>query len=152
MKNTLTERDLDFVQSHLKRKLNAEELNFLDSVSKSVSAIKEKADFSLSDATNGIQRAISIYYESLLNYVVDQFKELYENTPKKKLPNVQQEMPIVVSGGTSLVGGFIDRLTELTSEGFPVPISEVKHAKEPLFAVANGLYQAAKIATNLTEE
>jgi len=51
MKNTLTERDLDFVQSHLKRKLNAEELNFLDSVSKSVSAIKEKA-VSLGSETN----------------------------------------------------------------------------------------------------
>jgi len=120
-----------------------------DETNNVVTALKEKADFSLSDATNGIQRAISIYYESLLNYVVDQFKELYENTPKKKLPNVQQEMPIVVSGGTSLVGGFIDRLTELTSQDFPVPISEVKHAREPLFAVANGLYHAAKISTDI---
>ena len=123
-----------------------------DETNNVVTALKEKADFSLYDATNGIQRAISIYYESLLNYVVDQFKELYEKTPKKKLPNVQQEMPIVVSGGTSLVGGFIDRLTELTSQGFPVPISEVRHAREPLFAVANGLYQAAKISTLLTPE
>lgn len=123
-----------------------------DETNNVVTALKEKADFSLYDATNGIQRAISIYYESLLNYVVDQFKELYEKTPKKKLPNVQQEMPIVVSGGTSLVGGFIDRLTELTNQGFPVPISEVRHAREPLFAVANGLYQAAKISTLLTPE
>jgi actin-like ATPase involved in cell morphogenesis len=117
-----------------------------------VTTIKEKAGFSLYDATTGIQKAISIYYESLLNYVVDQFKELYDKTPKKKLPNVQQEMPIVVSGGTSLVSGFIDRLRELTAKDFPVPISEVKHAKEPLFAVANGLYQAAKISTDITKD
>tara|TARA_R110002020_G_scaffold178537_4_gene371580 strand:- start:7750 stop:9000 length:1251 start_codon:yes stop_codon:yes gene_type:complete len=120
-----------------------------DETNNVVTAVKEKADFSLYDTTNGIQKAVSIYYESLLNYVVDQFKELYEKTPKKKLPNVQQEMPIVVSGGTSLVLGFVEKLKELTDEGFPVPISEVKHAKEPLFAVSNGLYQAAKIAANI---
>ena len=117
-----------------------------------VTTIKEKAGFGLYDATTGIQKAISIYYDSLLGYVVDQFKELYDKTPKKKLPNVQQEMPIVVSGGTSLVSGFIDRLRELTAKDFPVPISEVKHAKEPLFAVANGLYQAAKISTDIAED
>ena len=113
-----------------------------------VTAVKEKADFSLYDSTNGIQRAISIYYESLLSYVVEQFKELYENTPKKKLPNVTMEMPIVVAGGTSLVLGFVERLKELTKEGFPIPISEVKHAEEPLFAVSNGLHRAARLSVD----
>ena len=117
-----------------------------DETNNVVTAIKEKADFSLTDAGTGIQRAIAIYYESLLSYVVEQFKELYENTPKKKLPNVITEMPIVIAGGTSLVKGFTDRLKELTATDFPVPISEIRHAKEPLFAVSNGLYQAAKIS------
>jgi len=111
-----------------------------------ITAIKEKGDFSLYDAPTGIQKAISIYYESLLTYVVDQFKELYENTPKKKLPNVTVEMPIVVAGGTSLAIGFVERLRELIKEDFPVPISEVKHAEDPLFAVCNGLHQAAKLS------
>ena len=111
-----------------------------------VTAIKEKADFSLYDSTTGIQRAISIYYESLLSYVVEKFKELYEKTPKKQLPNVTMEMPIVIAGGTSLVLGFVERLRELTAEGFPVPISEIRHAEEPLFAVSNGLYEAARLS------
>jgi actin-like ATPase involved in cell morphogenesis len=111
-----------------------------------VTSVKEKADFSLYDNTNGIQRAISIYYESLLSYVVEQFKELYERTPKKKLPNVTMEMPIVVAGGTSLVMGFVERLKELTAEDFPVPISEIRHAEEPLFAVSNGLQEAARLS------
>jgi len=112
-----------------------------------VTSVKEKADFSLYDGTNGIQKAISIYYESLLSYVVEQFKELYERTPKKELPNVTMEMPIVVAGGTSLVVGFVERLKELIGDDFPVPISEIKHAEQPLFAVSNGLYQAAKLST-----
>ena len=112
-----------------------------------VTTIKEKAGFSLYDSTNGIQKAISVYYESLLSYVVEQFKELYERTPKKQLPNVTMEMPIVIAGGTSLVVGFVERLRELIGDDFPVPISEIRHAQQPLFAVSNGLYQAAKLST-----
>ena len=112
-----------------------------------VTTIKERAGFSLYDSTNGIQKAISVYYESLLSYVVEQFKELYERTPKKQLPNVTMEMPIVIAGGTSLVVGFVERLRELTADDFPVPISEIRHAQQPLFAVSNGLYQAAKLST-----
>jgi len=112
-----------------------------------VTTIKERGDFSLYDSTNGIQKAISVYYESLLSYVVEQFKELYERTPKKQLPNVTMEMPIVIAGGTSLVVGFVERLRELIGDDFPVPISEIRHAQQPLFAVSNGLYQAAKLST-----
>ena len=81
-----------------------------------------------------------------MTYVVEQFKELYERTPKKQLPNVTMEMPIVIAGGTSLVLGFVEKLRELIKDDFPVPISEVKHAEQPLFAVSNGLYQAAKLS------
>ena len=130
--------------------IDAHAAKHTDETNNVVTAIKEKADFSLTDTSTGIQRAISIYYESLLSYVVEQFKELYEKTPKKKLPNVQQEMPIVIAGGTSLVAGFTERLRELIDKDFPVPISEIKHAKEPLFAVSNGLYQAAKISNHIT--
>ena len=128
--------------------IDAHAAKHTDETNNVVTAVKEKADFSLYDSTNGIQRAVSIYYESLLSYVVEQFKELYENTPKKKLPNVTMEMPIVVAGGTSLVLGFVERLKELTAEGFPIPISEVRHAQEPLFAVSNGLHQAAKLSAS----
>lgn len=111
-----------------------------------VTSIKEKGGFSLYDNTTGIQKAICIYYESLLNYLVEQFKEIYEKTPKKKLPNVTMEMPVVIAGGTSLMVGFVEKLRELMSKDFPVPVSEVRHAEEPLFAVSNGLYEAAKLS------
>jgi actin-like ATPase involved in cell morphogenesis len=117
-----------------------------DETNNVVTAIKEKADFSLGEASTGIQQAVSIYYESLLSYVVEQFNELYDRTPKKKLPNVTMEMPVIVAGGTSLVGGFVERLKELIDGGFPIPVSEVRHAKEPLFAVCNGLYSAAALS------
>ena len=119
-----------------------------DETNNVITSIKEEGGFSITEPSDGIQKAISIYYESLLTYLVEQFKVLYEKTPKKELPNVVTEMPIVIAGGTSLAQGFIERLRELTSEGFPVPISEIKHAEEPLFAVSHGLYQAAKLSNN----
>jgi actin-like ATPase involved in cell morphogenesis len=115
-----------------------------------VTSIKEKGGFSLYDNTTGIQKAICIYYESLLNYLVEQFKEIYEKTPKKKLPNVTMELPVVIAGGTSLMVGFVEKLRELMQNDFPVPISEVRHAEEPLFAVSNGLYEAAKLSAKET--
>ena len=42
--------------------------------------------------------------------------------------------------------GFVERLRELTAAGFPVPVAEIRHAEEPLFAVSNGLYEAARIS------
>ena len=78
--------------------------------------------------------------------MVEQFKKLYQDTPKKQLPNVMEPLPIVIAGGTSLAKGFVERLRELTAEGFPIPISEIRHAEEPLFAVSNGLYEAARIS------
>ena len=117
-----------------------------DETNNVVTSVKEKGGFSITEPSDGIQKAISIYYDSLLTYLVEQFKVLYERTPKKELPNVLNPMPIVIAGGTSLAQGFIERLRELTSEDFPVPISEIKHAEEPLFAVSNGLYQAAKLS------
>ena len=119
-----------------------------DETNNVITSIKEEGGFSITEPSDGIQKAISIYYESLLTYLVEQFKVLYEKTPKKELPNVVTEMPIVIAGGTSLAQGFVERLRELISEDFPVPISEIKHAEEPLFAVSNGLYQAAKLSNN----
>ena len=56
------------------------------------------------------------------------------------------EMPIVIAGGTSLVVGFVERLRELIDDEFPIPVSDIRHAQQPLFAVSNGLYQAAKLS------
>ena len=119
-----------------------------DETNNVVTSVKEKGGFAITEPSTGIQKAISIYYDSLLIYLVEQFKVLYEKTPKKELPNVLNPMPIIIAGGTSLAQGFVERLRELTSEDFPVPISEIKHAEEPLFAVSNGLYQAAKLSNN----
>jgi hypothetical protein len=110
----------------------------------SVTFRKEKG-MDIRDPKDEYEKAISVYYKALMKYLVEQIKYLYKKTDKKDLPNLFEDIPVVVAGGTSLVGGFIPTLTELIKgdSEFPIPVSEVRHAEEPLFAVSHGLYQAA---------
>jgi len=53
-----------------------------------------------------------------------------------------------VSGGTSLAGGFLERFKECfaAKKGkFPIQISEIRAAKDPMTAVANGLLLLASM-------
>ena len=51
----------------------------------------------------------------------------------------------------SLAGGFVELLDSIIKEenDFPIPVSEVKHAEEPLYSVSHGLFQAADL--NISE-
>ena len=49
---------------------------------------------------------------------------------------------MVVSGGTSLAGGFMEffeKVFEKKRKRFPIEVSEIRHAKEPLNAVSYGM-------------
>lgn len=85
-----------------------------------------------------VQGAISIYYGNLIDYVL---KNIAARLSKSDdLPSFKSPVPIVVSGGTSLAGNFIGKFEEsLKRNPLPVEVSEVKHANDPLTAVANGL-------------
>lgn len=108
--------------------------------------IKERG-MSIKTPKDENEKAIAIYYKTLLKYLVSQIKYLYNEKDKKDLPNLFEPIPVVVAGGTSLVGDFIEVLKETIEEegNFPIPISEIKHAEQPLFAVSHGLYQAASL-------
>lgn len=86
------------------------------------------------------EEALVVYYKSLvddaLGLITDKFKESQSDV------DLQEEVPIVVSGGTSLVGGFLPFFEEVFSEheaGFPIDVSEVRHAEDPMTSVAQGL-------------
>lgn len=86
------------------------------------------------------QEALTVYYKSLIDYAIDNVaSEFMKIKGKFSLP---KEIPIIVSGGTSKAGGFLQFFTEVFEEKrkkFPIDISEIRAAKEPLDAVARGL-------------
>ncbi len=86
--------------------------------------------------------AISIYYRDLINYTLTNIRERF--LAAENMPSFPEPISIVFSGGTSLAGGFIDLARKVLNElEFPIPVREIRHARDPLHATAKGCLTAA---------
>lgn len=103
-----------------------------------VCSLKEKG-VNLMDPKTREEEAITFYYKNLIDYVIRHFVMQFKKNCHLAVPH---PIPIIVSGGTSMAGGFID-LFELVFKKykakFPVEVSQIRAAKDPLNAVAQGL-------------
>jgi len=82
-------------------------------------------------------QALFFYHQALIDYTIQKIIKQFNEKVDIELDDA---IPIVVSGGTSLPEGFVELVekTIMQSE-LPFEISEVRRAKNPLTAVANGL-------------
>jgi hypothetical protein len=93
-------------------------------------------------ADNKVQQVLTVYYDEMINAVVAGLREAFERT--HNLPRIGRPIPLVLSGGTALPGGFRDRFEKAIREaGLPVQLSEVRLASNPLHAAARGALVAA---------
>jgi hypothetical protein len=110
-------------------------------VSSRVTLIKEREDFVINNFSIGpkkerrVREAIGHYYNNLIQYttknILNQLSKLDVTFPTK--------IPVIVSGGTSKAKGFLEQVKVILSEyEFPFEISEIRHASNPLTAVAEG--------------
>lgn len=86
------------------------------------------------------EEAIALFVSTLIDYTIDSIIEQFVKVKSELL--VPKPIPIVVSGGTSLAGGFLQKFQERFEEKrsrFPVQVSEVRPAADPMTAVATGL-------------
>lgn len=103
-------------------------------------AIKEKG-VDLAAPKNRDEEAIVLYIRALIKYVLEniaaQFKRVASNM------DLPEPVPFVVSGGTSRATGFMhvfeEEFESVKKRGFPIQISEIRLAKDPMTAVAEGL-------------
>lgn len=108
-------------------------------------SIKEKG-IDLAAPESREQEAIGFY----LSAVIDNALELIAERFRKVASTVDlpEAIPLVVSGGTSTAKGFLDlfkaRFAEIQKRGFPIPITEIRAARDPLGAVAGGLLVLAQ--------
>lgn len=114
-------------------------------ISPSLVQQEKEAGTDLTNPSNSIMEAVSVYYSTLIKYALENI--VYElGRRKKDLPNFRENVPIVVSGGLTLAKGFEDKFKEcLTMVNFPIPVSEIRRASEPMTAVANGCFLASQI-------
>lgn len=103
-------------------------------------SIKEKG-IDLTKPKTRDEQAIALYIENLIQYCLDNIVVQFKKTQGKiDLPDA---IPFVVSGGTTRATGFMDvfqkEFEKAKKKGFPIQISDIRHAKDPMTAVAEGL-------------
>lgn len=103
-------------------------------------ALKEKGVNLLAPA-NREEEAIVLYVRTLIKYCLEniaaQFRRQQNNI------TLPEAIPFVLSGGTTKAGGFLEVFQEefeaIKKRGFPIPITEIRLASDPMTAVAEGL-------------
>lgn len=84
-----------------------------------------------------IHQVIGVYYDDMIRSLIGTLKEAFARA--KNLPTFTRPVPMVLSGGTALPPGFRDRFEKLLWEQeFPIAISEIKLAQDPLYSTAKG--------------
>ena len=85
-----------------------------------------------------IHQVLGVYYADMILSLVSALKEAFART--KTIPQFSKPIPMVLSGGTTLPPGFFrDRFEKVLGEqDFPIALSEIRMAEQPLQATAKG--------------
>ncbi|MFC1587354.1 hypothetical protein ACFL54_03505 [Planctomycetota bacterium] len=100
-----------------------------------VTHLKEtRLDFT-QQVTDQTLRAVEIYYEELIRYVMEGFAREFKATSA----HFEEPIEIIVGGGTSAVPGMIDKFMDIINTiELPMTVKNVRLAKDPLKVVASG--------------
>jgi hypothetical protein len=108
-------------------------------ISETIVQAEKESGINLLNPQDKLQKAISIYYDALINYVVDALEKKF--TDLVQMPRFEAKIPIVVAGGTCLPEGYLEKMSfALMSKKFPFEIGDIRRATHPdaLRSVANG--------------
>lgn len=123
----------DWIDQHAAKALN--------STSARVCAIKEKGVNLTAAVKSREEEAIVLYIRALIRYCLDNIAVQFRRAQSSM--SLPDPIPFIVSGGTSKAGGFLEVFKEefeaVKKKGFPIPISEIRLATDPMTAVAEGL-------------
>lgn len=109
-----------------------------------VCAVKE-AGMDIRHPKDRVQEAIAIYYRSLIQHTLQAIDRMFGSA--QDMPSFSHPVPLVCSGGTSMVGGFIDVFREeFEKASFPLQVKEIRLARDPLTTVATGCLSAVASA------
>ena len=89
-----------------------------------------------------VQNALTVYYQEMIGNLVETLRNHISSA--QRLPKLERSIPLVLSGGTSMPKGFLDRFQgALRSNELPVKLSEVRVSADPLNSTARGALMAA---------
>jgi hypothetical protein len=106
---------------------------------------EKEAGVDLINPKTEIENAISVYYNAVIKYTLENIA--YElNSRKKELPILRESVPLVMAGGLTLAKGFTEKVEQvLATVDFPIKISKVRLASDPMTAVSHGCLLAAHL-------
>jgi len=102
-----------------------------------IKAIKEE-ELDLSKSPNDrVSTALHIFYDEIMFKLLETLRRVIISTDK--IPKISTPMPIVLSGGTAMPKGCIEKFdAKLKEINLPMEISEVRLAQDPLNTTAKG--------------
>ena len=102
---------------------------------------EESLDLSTAPETKH-ESALQIYYDDVILSLVESLRSALSET--RNMPGMEKPVPIVLSGGTASPKGFLEKFQQaIEREKFPLAISEIRMAKDPLTTTARGCLIAA---------
>ena len=114
-------------------------------ISPSLVQLEKESGTDLNEPSSKIMEAVSVYYGTVIKYALENISFELDRR-KKDLPIFREKVKFVVSGGLSLATGFEKRVEKVLSTlNFPIKISELVRAKDPMTAVANGCLLASQL-------
>jgi hypothetical protein len=109
-------------------------------------AIKE-GDVNLMSPRSRVEEAVVLYYRNLISYVLQNLKQRFQLA--RDVPQFTDPVEVVVAGGTSMVGGFVEVFAEeLQKVDVQLQIAGVRRAEDALSSVVRGCLIAAALADN----
>jgi hypothetical protein len=104
--------------------------------------MKEQSFYLNGASSDKVQQVLGVYYDDMIRALVNAMNEAV--TTSRSVPKFSQPVPLVLSGGTAMPRGFRDRFEKVLRESaFPIELSEVRMAKDPLTTTARGALVAA---------
>lgn len=104
--------------------------------------IKEDSFYFNGFQSDKAHQVLAVYYDDMVQTLVQAMRETFLQA--KSLPRLGRPIPLVLSGGSVMPGGFLEKFeTALRQNDFPVPVSEIRLAREPLNSTARGALIAA---------
>ena len=109
-----------------------------------VRAIKEESFHFNGHFAQKLHQVIAVYYDDMIRALNDALGEQLSKC--RGLPKLARPIPLVLSGGSALPGGFRERFENLLNEReLPISFSEIRMAESPLHSTAKGALIAALI-------
>ncbi|SRR5271157_738284 len=93
-------------------------------------------------STDRVQNALTVYYQEMITNLIGSLRNQISSA--QKLPKLEQSVPLVLSGGSMMPKGFLEKFNKtLNASEFPLRLSEVRLSSDPLHSTARGALMAA---------